>query len=153
MKLLLCPKCGDVRKLQYSQTYCDCGYVSGRYDADGAYASVSPEATVIGLDNHTIRRALLASQVKDGGHRTICAWIMWADASRVRWEEQPPTQGKDNDQALLLDPRAIADTLHAALDEIEKRLPLPHHTIKEWDKRTVVADIRAVLDAEGYPRR
>lgn len=89
MKLLLCTYCNDVVKLQReTPRYCDCGKTWGHYERDGAHASVSANAVVIGIDNHTIMRAVQARDHGDAGYRTLAAWVMGKDAPRVRWEGQ-----------------------------------------------------------------
>lgn len=89
MKLLFCTFCADVVKLtKVTPRYCECGRVWGHYLADGAHAIVSADAVVIGVDNHTLRRALDAATSTDAGHRTLAAWVMGHDAPRVRWEHR-----------------------------------------------------------------
>jgi len=88
MKLLFCRRCGDVRKLQKSITYCECGHVYGSYRSDGAHALVSPDAEIIGIDNHTLQRASAARDHADSGYRTLAAWLMGKDAPRVEWERK-----------------------------------------------------------------
>jgi hypothetical protein len=147
MKLIFCPRCFDVRKLQRHQTYCDCGYVSGRYDADGAHATVSPEASVIGIDNHTLRRAIVAPRDKDGGHRTICAWLMGDDASRVRWEEQPAGVGSPVQQ--------LRQKVCEIFEEIEKGIPPARPSgPTEFTNgiRYAINRVELALDEAGYPR-
>jgi hypothetical protein len=56
MKLLFCPLCGDVRKLQRSLTTCECGHVSGRY-VDSLHAEVSATALVLGMGNGYLQQA------------------------------------------------------------------------------------------------
>jgi hypothetical protein len=83
MKLLLCRWCYDVRKLGMRKTYCKCRRVWGRYRADGAWADVSHEAEVIGLDNHTTVSTL------NRGRGPIAAWLMdrHSPTVRVEWEK------------------------------------------------------------------
>lgn len=88
MKLLFCSYCGDVVKLQReTPRYCDCGKCWGHYERDGAHATVSEHAQVIGIDNHTLRRAIDAQGLShpDSGYRTLAAWVMGKDAPRVKW--------------------------------------------------------------------
>lgn len=147
MKLIFCPRCQDVRKLQRYQTYCECGYVSGRYDADGAHATVSQNATVIGLDNHTLRRAIIASQDRDSGHRTLAAWVMGSDASRVRWEDQPAGLGSPVQQ--------LRRKVYEIGVEIEKGIPpaRPSGPTQYTNGiRYALNRIEQALDDAGYPR-
>lgn len=75
-------------KLERRKRKCRCGDVSGRYEVDGAHATVSQRAVVIGLGNGSLDSALLAltSGDPDAGHRTLLAWVMGYDAPRVTWE-------------------------------------------------------------------
>lgn len=83
MKLLLCRWCGDVKKLDFHRRYCRCRRVWGQYRKDGAWADVSAEAEVIGLDNHT---TIAAVQQRRGD---IVAWLMdrQSPTVRVAWED------------------------------------------------------------------
>lgn len=60
MKLLFCPHCGDVRKLDLTVTTCWCGLAKGRYLEDRWSAEVNREARLIGLDNNELNRVLSA---------------------------------------------------------------------------------------------
>jgi hypothetical protein len=55
MKMLLCPECGDVRKLGSSETRCECGKSWGKYLEDGLRAVYGGESIIIGLDNNDVR--------------------------------------------------------------------------------------------------
>jgi len=57
MKLLFCPECHDIVKLDYDKRSCKCGESFGYYHADGSHATVCDKAVVIGLDNITLARA------------------------------------------------------------------------------------------------
>lgn len=91
MKLLFCERCGDVVKLRRDYRSCECGHVGGKYLSDGWHAEVSADAVVLGVANDTMRRALEAFKAgsDDSGHRTLSAWVMGADAPRVKWEAKP----------------------------------------------------------------
>lgn len=58
MKLLLCPRCSDVRKLGYEVTTCECGYVRARYESDGWHATHNGNGYLLGMNNHSLGRAL-----------------------------------------------------------------------------------------------
>ena len=80
MKLLFCPRCGDVRKLRLRRVRCECGHVSGRYLSDGAHAEVSADAHVIGIGNGSVAAALR------GRTQRLDAWVFDRDsAERLRW--------------------------------------------------------------------
>jgi len=54
MKLLLCPECGDVRKLHLDYTLCECTKSWGYYLPDGIRAKYGGEAIIIGMDNNDV---------------------------------------------------------------------------------------------------
>lgn len=62
MKLIYCPKCGDVRKLGYGSderpTLCNCASSWGYYENDGLHAVVGGWATPIGIHNSDFLKAL-----------------------------------------------------------------------------------------------
>lgn len=58
MKLLLCPRCSDVRKLDYEVTTCKCGYVRARYESDGWHATHNGNGYLIGMDNRSVSDAI-----------------------------------------------------------------------------------------------
>lgn len=86
MKLLLCTECADVRKLNYHDTFCDCGRSVGRYLADGAHAVHSGPSIVLGLDNRDARKLV------HGLAKRVEVWRMDPDdpGVRVRREERLP---------------------------------------------------------------
>jgi hypothetical protein len=88
VKLLFCRICGDVVKLERRKRSCRCRDVHGRYEQDGAHATVSQRAIVIGLGNGNLQEAVQAFERcdPDPGHRTLSAWVMGSDAPRVTWE-------------------------------------------------------------------
>lgn len=59
MKLIYCPKCGDVRKLtKHKWRHCACKASYGRYKPDGWYAEVGGKSIVLGINNNELRRAI-----------------------------------------------------------------------------------------------
>jgi len=58
MKLILCPKCKDVRKLLLSKVYCSCGECWGYYTADGLNAIINDKAIPLGFANSSLVEAL-----------------------------------------------------------------------------------------------
>ena len=67
MKLLYCPKCHDVRKLQREVVTCQCGESKGWYKADGLNAVIEGMAIPIGFQNPAFTRALLGRQDRGSG--------------------------------------------------------------------------------------
>jgi hypothetical protein len=51
MKLLFCPECTDIIKLNFDKRFCQCGKSSGAYLPDGLKAWVDGEGFVLGFDN------------------------------------------------------------------------------------------------------
>jgi len=63
MKLIHCPKCGDVLALLRDQCrYCDCGASWGAYSDDGLHVTVGGKAVVLGVGNESLVRAVRAAQ-------------------------------------------------------------------------------------------
>lgn len=58
MKLLLCPTCEDVLKLDHHGRYCGCGRAWGRYLADGLHAQISGTAVPLGFASSHLLDAL-----------------------------------------------------------------------------------------------
>ena len=58
MKLIYCPKCQDVRKLDFAITVCSCGASKGWYDDDALNAVIKGEAIPIGFANDSFVNAL-----------------------------------------------------------------------------------------------
>ena len=86
MKLLLCPRCTDVRKLGRERTACSCGRSWGRY-LDNDMAIVGGAAKIIWLANPDIRKWLVEGAKP--GQRLDC-WVYDERGSRshvVREEE------------------------------------------------------------------
>lgn len=54
MKLLFCPKCGDVKKLVSPNTYCECGESAVFLDYDGLHATVTGKGEIICLNNQDV---------------------------------------------------------------------------------------------------
>ncbi len=85
MKLLCCPKCRDVVKLQCEERHCKCGHVHGRYEEDGLHATVSKGAAVLGIDNFSLWLAMtrVDGGIFDGGD--FKAFVIPRISDRVRW--------------------------------------------------------------------
>lgn len=61
MKLIFCPACQDVVKLQVARNrYCDCKQSWGYYHKDGLNAEIGGSAVPLGFDNQDFVRALRA---------------------------------------------------------------------------------------------
>lgn len=66
MKLLLCPKCSDVRAVRRKPTSCECGNVTARY-IDNLNCEWNGEGFLLGFANHSLITAL-RSQQNEGDH-------------------------------------------------------------------------------------
>ncbi len=64
MKLILCPHCQDVKKLQFRKTSCQCKKSYGKY-LDEVNAEIGGDAIPIGFDNGTLANAII-NQPKQG---------------------------------------------------------------------------------------
>jgi hypothetical protein len=61
MKLVFCPYCSDVFKLDYDMRQCKCGKVKGRYK-DNVNAEVSKDAISLAIGNGALLQAIVQSQ-------------------------------------------------------------------------------------------
>lgn len=74
MKLLLCKSCQDVVKFQSTDRVCQCGLSGGRYlDDDVTVEYYGEHAVVLGIDNHTLRAAIVDETIEVS--RMITAWV------------------------------------------------------------------------------
>jgi len=69
MKLLFCPKCQDVFKLDYRTKHCNCAHTYGRYLKDGLNAEISEGAIPLGFANGSFVKALQNRPDYDWGER------------------------------------------------------------------------------------
>ena len=58
MKLIFCPSCEDVKKLQREVTWCRCMRSWGWYAEDGLNATIAGQAVPIGFSNSSFTEAL-----------------------------------------------------------------------------------------------
>jgi len=91
MKLLLCPICSDVRKLDYgdedSKTICKCGKSYGYYHADGWNATIGGQGQAIGLSNPEVREAIYVRfNLGNKEDIDLKAWLMKPSHPRIKWE-------------------------------------------------------------------
>lgn len=75
MKLIYCPKCQDVRKLDFAVTVCSCGASKGWYADDALNAVIQGQAIPIGFDNPTLVAAL-RNQPEDGVGEVFIAFVI-----------------------------------------------------------------------------
>lgn len=60
MKLIFCPHCQDVVKLDFEARNCKCGRSGGVYKKDGLHAVISGDAIPLGIDNTSLAWAMKA---------------------------------------------------------------------------------------------
>jgi len=68
MKLIFCPECQDIRKLDSTKVVCFCGISSGKY-VDAVNAVISGEAIPLGFDNFAFAKALFKRPTEGMGRR------------------------------------------------------------------------------------
>lgn len=64
MKLLLCPKCGDIFNLNMTMKICSCGNTKGRYN-DNINAIHIGDGIPLCISNPSIREAIMFQKHKD----------------------------------------------------------------------------------------
>lgn len=69
MKLVYCPHCQDVFKMQFTFKACMCGKSGGVYESDGLHAWVGGEAKALGFDNSSLAQALIHRPERGMGER------------------------------------------------------------------------------------
>lgn len=65
MKLLFCPACHDVFKLDLQLRFCECGRCCGRYEADYQHAVVNGQGVSLAIDNRTLWQYVYFSSRND----------------------------------------------------------------------------------------
>ncbi len=91
MKLLYCPLCTDVRKLNYEdlKTVCDCGKSYGYYHADGWNATIGGAGLAIGLSNPHVKSAVYCRMALDDKEDIdLKAWLMKPSHPRINWKDR-----------------------------------------------------------------
>lgn len=73
MKLLYCPKCQDIKKLQYRRRECKCGSSWGWYEKNGWHAVVGGECVPLGINNFSLEEELIRG---DSYGRTFLAFVI-----------------------------------------------------------------------------
>lgn len=92
MKLLVCLMCSDVRKLQRTQTKCQCGQSAGMYHANGHTAEYSGPARILGVGSNELMRAL-CSEGAEKGDSDVCCWVKPRECARLTYIDETPTDG------------------------------------------------------------
>jgi len=81
MKLLFCPRCGDVKKLKVNRKrWCSCRSSWGAYGQCGERAFVGGDAIIIGLHNRDVAEGVNRGRAE---RTTLRAWMFEKDHPRV----------------------------------------------------------------------
>ena len=83
MKLIYCPFCTDVVRLNKKLRKCECGKCSGKYEDDGLNATISEDAVPIGFSNKGFKEALKANPDAELGKR-FEAFVISKDATTIK---------------------------------------------------------------------
>ncbi len=112
MKLIYCPKCQDVRKLDFAVTVCNCGASKGWYANDALNAIIQGEAVLLGFDNPSLMAAL-HNQPEDGTGEVFTAFVIPKDC---------PTVTKLEGRRVVARPPALGPVTHYTNDWESHRL-------------------------------
>lgn len=88
MKLILCPLCEDVIKLNRAGRFCECGRSWGRYLNDGVSAEIGGEAVPLGFVNSELRIAL-ANRPKAGMGHAFTAFVIPVRCDTIQVVQAP----------------------------------------------------------------
>lgn len=101
MKLLLCPECSDVFKLDFEMRKCKCGKIKGRY-IDNVLAEVSKEAISIAIGNGSVEQAwrnmiLLKDKSKNKANRSD-----YINKAKIEYAWVRPNDGAGNPHTKII---------------------------------------------------
>lgn len=83
MKLILCPICQDVRKLNYKLVVCDCGASRGWYEDNGLNAIIQGKAIPLGFANSSLCEAV-SKQPEEGAGKVFTAFVIPKECPTVK---------------------------------------------------------------------
>lgn len=75
MKLIFCPECQDVVKLDFGEVYCKCEASWGWYESDGVNAVYCGSAVPLGFANSTLVEAI-ENQPEEGKGKCFVAFVI-----------------------------------------------------------------------------
>ena len=84
MKLIYCPKCGDMVKLRQYHRTCDCGLAWGKYLDDDLNAVIGGEAIPVVITNDSFRDAL-EHQPKSGPGYPFDSFVVSANCDTIKF--------------------------------------------------------------------
>lgn len=98
MKLLYCPRCQDVRKLDYlddkqQPTYCKCKSSWGYYLPDGLFAVRGGMSIMLGFNNGSFQQAVINQPAGYGMGESFEAFVIPEPCETIRNEGQTPNPG------------------------------------------------------------
>lgn len=82
MKLIFCPHCQDMFKMQQVHRACACGKSAGQYAADGLHCTITGSAIPIGIENTSLVDAL-ESRPQSGKGKRFNAFVIPVAAPTV----------------------------------------------------------------------
>jgi hypothetical protein len=88
MKLIFCPHCFDVVKLEYVERQCRCGAAKGHYMKDGLHATINSAAVPLGFANNSLVAAV-KKQPEDGWGQTFNAFVIPKKCDTVAVDPDP----------------------------------------------------------------
>jgi len=99
MKLLFCPRCQDIRKLQMEPdvTTCNCGDSWGFYKSDGWHAVIG-HGMAIGMDNNSIAYAIKERLNGVGQSLYLSAWLMATDHKTIEYGGKEDGKKKEQEE-------------------------------------------------------
>jgi len=86
MKLLLCPKCFDVFKLDLEERQCKCGEISGKY-TDDINATYTKGGIPLGFHNKTLASAI-KTRPQTGWGREFIAFVIPVECPTMQEEKK-----------------------------------------------------------------
>jgi hypothetical protein len=84
VKLIFCPSCEDMFKLQASRRYCDCGESWGYYLPDGLNAVISDGSVPIGIENVSFASALIKKDIETETGTRFTAFLIPPSAKTIK---------------------------------------------------------------------
>lgn len=88
MKLIYCPDCRDLFRLNYKSRMCDCGKSSGAYRDNGLHAWISGLAIPIGFDNGSFSKAK-RDQPESGNGVKFTAFVIPRQCDTIEVLDEP----------------------------------------------------------------
>lgn len=107
MKLVFCPFCQDLFKLNMTMRSCECGKCYGRY-LDNSKAEVSEKAISVGIDNDSLHhaiKAMITRKVESDNQASGEHYSMYGAGLFTAWAR--PNEGPGNPNTRVIPKQAI----------------------------------------------